>query len=64
MLHDAQIEPVEGLAHLDLLRVSLVAVKYSPPCIQLGLPNLLGGLHLLEFGCEEDLCGCAFGHLR
>ena len=59
MLLDAQPELVEGLAHLDLLRVGLVAMKDAPSGVELGLSDLLGGLRLSESGCEEDLGSCA-----
>ena len=55
MLLDTQPELVEGLAHLDLLRVGFVAVEDAPPGVEFGLANLLGGLRLREFWGEEDL---------
>ena len=57
MLLDPQPELVEGLAHLDLLRVGFVAVEDAPSGVEFGLANLLGGLWLHEFWGEEDLCG-------
>ena len=55
MLLHAQPELVEGLAHLNLLRVSLIAVEDAPSGVELGLSDLLGGLQLSKSGCEEDL---------
>ena len=52
VLLDAQPELVEGLAHLDLLRVGLVAVEDAPSGVELGLANLLGGLRLRELRGE------------